>query len=157
MLLQQTLGRRIRCCLHYIPAIGRKGEVVTSRILPQSPENGADKSPAILPEICAHAGSPLGLFLALRKVDPKKSRGLGTRAAAGLMLGAQASQPGCGDGLPAVHRMYNLYHPFDPVGYRCHTHQLTQWSEQSLSGSPPQLTTMPKNCSKMACRTCFVC
>ena len=23
-----------------------------------------------------------------------------------------------GDGLPAVRRMYNLYHPFDPVGYR---------------------------------------
>lgn len=64
------------------------------------------------------AGSPLGLFLALRKVDPSKGRGLGTREAAGLMLGAQASQPGCGDGLPAVHRMYNLYHPFDPVGYR---------------------------------------
>ncbi|CAL5218604.1 g301 [Coccomyxa viridis] len=63
-------------------------------------------------------GSPLGLFLALRKVDPSKARGLGTRAAAGLMLGAQASQPSCGDGLPAVHRMYNLYHPFDPVGYR---------------------------------------
>lgn len=63
-------------------------------------------------------GSPLGLFLALRKVDPSKGRGLGTQAAAGLMLGAQASQPGCGDGLPAVHRMYNLYHPFDPVGYR---------------------------------------
>ncbi len=64
------------------------------------------------------AGSPLGLFLALRKVDPRKGRALGTAAAAGLMLGAQASQPGSGDGLPAVHRMYNLYHPFDPVGYR---------------------------------------
>ena len=25
---------------------------------------------------------------------------------------------GHGDGLPAVHRLYNLYHPFDPVGYR---------------------------------------
>ena len=23
-----------------------------------------------------------------------------------------------GDGLPAVRRMYNLYHPFDPVAYR---------------------------------------
>ena len=55
-------------------------------------------------------------------MDPGKARGLGTRAAAGLMLGAQASQPSCGDGLPAVHRMYNLYHPFDPVGYRCDTH-----------------------------------
>ena len=26
--------------------------------------------------------------------------------------------PGAGDGLPAVRRMYNLYHPFDPVAYR---------------------------------------
>ncbi len=64
-----------------------------------------------------HAGSPLGLFLALRKVDPGKGRGLGTRTAAALMPGAPAQQ-GHGDGLPAVHRMYNLYHPFDPVGYR---------------------------------------
>ena len=70
---------------------------MTSLFLPYSLDNGA-KSPASLPELGAHAGSPLGLFLALRKVDPQKSRGLGTRAAAGLMLGAQASQPGCGDG-----------------------------------------------------------
>lgn len=27
--------------------------------------------------------------------------------------------PPAGDGLPAVARMYNLYHPFDPVGFRC--------------------------------------
>lgn len=64
------------------------------------------------------AGSPLGLFLALRKVDPSKGRGLGTRAAAALMPGA-APADGLGDGLPAVRRLYNLYHPFDPVGYRC--------------------------------------
>lgn len=63
------------------------------------------------------AGSPLGLFLALRKVNPSKGRGLGTRAAASLMLGARGQGAG-GDGLPAVNRMYNLYHPFDPVGYR---------------------------------------
>ena len=25
---------------------------------------------------------------------------------------------GSGDGLPAVDRMFNLYHPFDPVGFR---------------------------------------
>eukprot|EP00884_Botryococcus_braunii_P003989 jgi/Botrbrau1/13591/Bobra.0307s0010.1 len=62
-------------------------------------------------------GSPLGLFLALRKVNPSKGRGLGTPAAARLMLGAQGQGLG-GDGLPAVNRMYNLYHPFDPVGYR---------------------------------------
>lgn len=63
------------------------------------------------------AGSPLGLFLALRKVDPGKGRGLGTPAAAALMPGVPAGQ-GQGDGLPAVNRLYNLYHPFDPVGYR---------------------------------------
>jgi hypothetical protein len=61
------------------------------------------------------AGSPLGLFLALRKVNPAKGRGLGTPEAADLMLGATGK---AGDGLPAVNRMYNLYHPFDPVGYR---------------------------------------
>ena len=64
------------------------------------------------------AGSPLGLFLALRKVDPAKGRGLGSRRAAALMLGDPATLRQ-GDGLPAVRRMYNLYHPFDPVGYRC--------------------------------------
>lgn len=25
---------------------------------------------------------------------------------------------GC-DGLPAVHRAYNLYQPYDPIAYRC--------------------------------------
>ena len=63
-------------------------------------------------------GSPLGLFLALRKVDPAKGRGLGSRQAAALMLGNPATLRQ-GDGLPAVRRMYNLYHPFDPIGYRC--------------------------------------
>ena len=66
-----------------------------------------------LPRPCA--GSPLGLFLALRRVNPKKGRGLGTPAATALMLG---SADKAGDGLPAVSRMYNLYHPFDPVAYR---------------------------------------
>ena len=62
------------------------------------------------------AGSPLGLFLALRHVSPAARRGLGTHAAAGLMLGANAT---AGDGLPAAQRLYNLYHPNDPVAYRC--------------------------------------
>ncbi|KAK9800186.1 hypothetical protein WJX73_006192 [Symbiochloris irregularis] len=60
-------------------------------------------------------GSPLALFLALRRVNPAQGRGLGTPAAAALMQGASAR---AGDGLPAVRRVYNLYHPFDPVGYR---------------------------------------
>ena len=59
-------------------------------------------------------GSPLGLFLALRKVEPARGVGLGTRAAAALMPGGVRS----GDGLPAVNRMYNLNHPYDPVAYR---------------------------------------
>ena len=61
------------------------------------------------------AGSPLGIFLTLRKVNPAKGRCLGSQEAAGMMLGGTA---GSGDGLPAVERMFNLYHPFDPVGFR---------------------------------------
>lgn len=60
-------------------------------------------------------GSPLGIFLALRRIDPSKGRGLGTPAAA--QLTSSIAMHG-GDGLPAVRRMYNLYHPFDPVAYR---------------------------------------
>lgn len=51
-------------------------------------------------------------------MDPGKGRGLGSPEAAALMLGDPAVLAQ-GDGLPAVQRMYNLYHPFDPVGYRC--------------------------------------
>lgn len=61
------------------------------------------------------AGSPLGIFLTLRKVNPAKGRCLGSQEAAGMMPGDTDSN---GDGLPAVQRMYNLYHPFDPVGFR---------------------------------------
>ena len=66
--------------------------------------------------VTTEAGSPLGLFMALRHVSPAGQRGLGTRAAAALMLGAGAA---AGDGLPAARRLYNLYHPNDPVAYRC--------------------------------------
>lgn len=48
------------------------------------------------------------------QVDPGQGRGLGTPAAANLMPGGGG---GC-DGLPAVARAYNLYHPYDPVAYR---------------------------------------
>ena len=61
------------------------------------------------------AGSPLGVFLALRGVDPARGQGLGSPAAVHLMQGRQAVQ---GDGLPACQRMYSLMHPFDPVVYR---------------------------------------
>lgn len=113
-------------------------------------------------------GSPIGLFLALRQVNPTAGRGLGTPGAAALMPGAWAllsplpahdaaaaaesttaaaatdesttaaaaaaesttaavhssssSRPPRRrvyyDGLPACRRMYNLYHPFDPIAYR---------------------------------------
>ena len=51
---------------------------------------------------------------AAMQVDPAHGVGLGTRAAAALMPGGVRS----GDGLPAVNRMYNLNHPYDPVAYR---------------------------------------
>lgn len=86
-----------------------------------TPEEAAQLQPAVTVSlldfpvdqfICI--GSPNGLFLALRKVDPGQKRGLGTPAAAKLMPGGGG---GC-DGLPAVNRVYNLYHPYDPVAYR---------------------------------------
>jgi len=59
-------------------------------------------------------GSPLGLFLALRQINPAAGRGLGTPAAAAL-----APSAGCGgDGLPVCRRWFNLYHPYDPIAYR---------------------------------------
>ncbi|KAK9852138.1 hypothetical protein WJX84_007417 [Apatococcus fuscideae] len=64
--------------------------------------------------ICA--GSPLGLFLALRGINPAHTAGLGTPGAKQLMPGM--SQHPDGDGLPAVRRLYNLYQPYDPVAYR---------------------------------------
>lgn len=98
-------------------------------------------------------GSPLGLFLALRQVNPNAGRGLGTPGAAALMPGAWSlmmaeratddeevddnaaaaaaakNKPKPAkkeskesvvyyDGLPACRRLYNLYHPYDPIAYR---------------------------------------
>lgn len=63
-----------------------------------------------------YAGSPLGLFLALRGINPAHTAGLGTPGAKQLMPGM--SQHPDGDGLPAVRRLYNLYQPYDPVAYR---------------------------------------
>ena len=60
------------------------------------------------------AGSPLGLFLALRGTDPSKGRALGTPSA-GASTPSPTSTP---DGLPAANRIYNLYQPYDPVAYR---------------------------------------
>ena len=58
------------------------------------------------------AGSPLGLFLALRGVDPTKGRALGTTPT------SQSKSSHTSDGLPAANRIYNLYQPYDPVAYR---------------------------------------
>ena len=69
---------------------------------------------ALLDCMCVHEGSPLGLFLALRGVDPTNGRALGTNP-------ISQSQPSCtstADGLPAANRIYNLYQPYDPVAYR---------------------------------------
>eukprot|EP00873_Tetraselmis_striata_P042671 jgi/Tetstr1/462935/TSEL_007883.t1 len=63
---------------------------------------------------CILLGSPLGLFLALRGVDPSKGRSLGSAAAKEVMPFAG----GFGDALPACRRLYNIYHPFDPCAYR---------------------------------------
>ena len=49
------------------------------------------------------------------QIDPGLGAGLGTPSAARLMPGGGG---GC-DGLPAVHRAYNLYQPYDPIAYRC--------------------------------------
>ena len=60
------------------------------------------------------AGSPLGLFLALRGVDPSKGRALGTTPASQPLPSCTSTS----DGLPAASRIYNLYQPYDPVAYR---------------------------------------
>ena len=57
-------------------------------------------------------GSPVGLFCALRGVNPLGGRPLGSHAAGALYPGAAPT------GLPVCRRMYNVFHPFDPVAYR---------------------------------------
>ena len=62
-------------------------------------------------------GSPLGCFLALRGIDVAQNRGLGSPNSARIMQLHPGIKP-MEDGLPAVRRLYNLYHPFDSVAYR---------------------------------------
>ena len=57
-------------------------------------------------------GSPVALFCALRGVNPTAGRPLGSPAAGRLYPG---SAPGA---LPVCRRMYNVFHPFDPVAVR---------------------------------------
>lgn len=63
------------------------------------------------------AGSPLGCFLALRGVNHAAGTGLGTTASSGLMH-TNPAKPGSPDGLPRCRRMFNVYHPLDPVAYK---------------------------------------
>ncbi|CAG9461893.1 unnamed protein product [Pedinophyceae sp. YPF-701] len=60
-------------------------------------------------------GSPLGLFLAIRGFCPEDGHGLGSVKAAHTL---PALFGGVGDCLPAVRRMYNIYHPYDGIAYR---------------------------------------
>jgi hypothetical protein len=57
-------------------------------------------------------GSPVGLFCALRGVNANDGRPLGSPAAGTLYPN---SAPG---GLPVCRRMYNVFHPYDPVACR---------------------------------------
>ena len=56
-------------------------------------------------------GSPVGLFCALRGVNPIAGRPLGSPAAGRLYPG---SAPG---GLPVCRRFYNLFHPYATAPY----------------------------------------
>ena len=77
-------------------------------------------------------GSPLGMFLALRGVDPRAGRALGSPRAAPL---AAAAAGASGDGLPAVARWFNIYHPYDPLAYRV---------EPLACEKPPRSVAVPR-------------
>ena len=62
-------------------------------------------------------GSPLGCFLALRGIDQSKGLGLGTARSSQLMQ-CHPEFAVLPDGLPAVRRLFNIYHPYDAVAYR---------------------------------------
>eukprot|EP01026_Neomeris_dumetosa_P018793 TRINITY_DN17414_c0_g1_i2.p1 TRINITY_DN17414_c0_g1~~TRINITY_DN17414_c0_g1_i2.p1 ORF type:complete len:328 (-),score=51.78 TRINITY_DN17414_c0_g1_i2:218-1201(-) len=57
-------------------------------------------------------GSPAALFLILRGVDPSQGLPLGSKQVEKLFPGSSQW------GLPNVGRLYNIYHPYDPVAYR---------------------------------------
>jgi hypothetical protein len=57
-------------------------------------------------------GSPTGLFCALRGINPSQHAPLGSLAAGRL---DPTAAPGC---LPVCRRLYNVFHPYDPVAYR---------------------------------------
>jgi hypothetical protein len=76
------------------------------------------------------AGSPLGCFLSLRGVNQASGVGLGTAASA-MLMHCNPARPGSRDGLPKVNRLYNVYHPYDPVAYRL---EPLAYSQKELDG-----------------------
>lgn len=83
-------------------------------------------------------GSPLGCFLALRGIDVREDCGLGSQSAAKIMQIHPNIDP-TSDGLPAVGRLYNLYHPFDPVAYRL---EPLAFSSEALKGKRTALAPL---------------
>ncbi len=84
------------------------------------------------------AGSPLGCFLALRGVNQATGLGLGTPASAALMH-TNPANPGSADGLPRCKRMYNVYHPLDPVVYKL---EPLAYSPEALAGRKAALVEL---------------
>jgi len=84
------------------------------------------------------AGSPLGCFLALRGVNQAAGMGLGTAASAALMHTNHA-RPGSPHGLPQCRRMFNVYHPLDPVAYKL---EPLAYSQESLAGRKSALVDL---------------
>jgi len=84
------------------------------------------------------AGSPLGCFLALRGVNQASGLGLGTPASAALMH-MNPANPGSPDGLPRCKRMYNIYHPLDPVVYKL---EPLAYSPEELAGRKAALVEL---------------
>lgn len=101
-------------CLHGSLARYTTGNCYTYSVLLDLPEETTYRLSWSSQSLC-FVGSPLGIFLTLRRVNPSKGRCLGGRQAVETMLGGPNRNE---DGLPAAERMYNLYHPFDPVGFR---------------------------------------
>lgn len=75
-------------------------------------------------------GSPLGCFLSLRGINQSIGVGLGTPRSAPLMT-CNPAVPGSPDGLPKVNRLYNIFHPYDPVAYRL---EPLAYSKRDLEG-----------------------
>lgn len=84
------------------------------------------------------AGSPLGCFLSLRGVNQSAGTGLGTPMSAALMH-CNPNRPGSRDGLPKVNRMYNIFHPYDPVAYRL---EPLAYSGEALEGHKQALVEL---------------